>query len=96
MLKEASEMPGFFEKQLENCGVEYFDYYLLHALDEGAAKQAEEWGAFDFMLEKKAKGLVKHVGFSFHDKAEDTGQDPHKTSGNGICAASAELCRLGG
>ena len=70
MLKEASEMPGFFEKQLENCGVEYFDYYLLHALDEGAAKQAEEWGAFDFMLEKKAKGLVKHVGFSFHDKAE--------------------------
>ena len=70
MLKEASEMPGFFEKQLENCGVEYFDYYLLHSLDEGAAKQAEEWGAFDFMLEKKAKGLVKHVGFSFHDKAE--------------------------
>ena len=63
-------MPGFFEKQLENCGVEYFDYYLLHSLDEGAAKQAEEWGAFDFMLEKKAKGLVKHVGFSFHDKAE--------------------------
>ena len=48
----------FFEKQLENCGVEYFDYYLLHSLDEGAAKQAEEWGAFDFMLEKKAKGLV--------------------------------------
>lgn len=70
MLKEASEMPGFFEKQLENCGVEYFDYYLLHSLDEGAAKQAEEWGAFDFMLEKKAEGLVKHVGFSFHDKAE--------------------------
>ena len=70
MMKEASEMPGFFEKQLESCGVEYFDYYLLHALDEGVAKQAEEWGAFDFMLEKKAKGLVKHVGFSFHDKAE--------------------------
>ena len=68
MLKEASEMPGFFEKQLENCGVEYFDYYLLHSLDEGAAKQAEEWGASDFMLEKKAKGLVKHVGFSFMTK----------------------------
>ena len=70
MLKEASEMPGFFQKQLENCGVEYFDYYLLHSLDASVAKQAEEWGAFDFMLDLKAKGLVKHVGFSFHDKAD--------------------------
>ena len=69
-IADTYDVKAVFERQLEKCGVEYFDYYLLHSLDEGAAKQAEEWGAFDFMLEKKAKGLVKHVGFSFHDKAE--------------------------
>lgn len=70
MMKEASEMPGFFDKQLENLGVDYMDVYLIHALNKGAYEQAKEWGAFEFVNQKKAEGKVKHVGFSFHDSAE--------------------------
>lgn len=70
MMKEASEMPGFFDKQLENLGVDYMDVYLIHALNKGAYEQAKEWGAFEFVNQKKSEGKVKHVGFSFHDSAE--------------------------
>lgn len=70
MMKEASEIPGFFDKQLENLGVDYMDVYLIHALNKGAYEQAKDWGAFEFVNQKKAEGKVKHVGFSFHDSAE--------------------------
>ena len=70
MLKEASEMASFFDKQLESLGVDYMDVYLIHALNKNAYKQAKEWGAFEFVKEKQAEGKVKHFGFSFHDSAE--------------------------
>lgn len=70
MMKQASEMPGFFDAQLERCGVTYLDYYWLHALDHSSFQRAEEWGAFEFLAEKKAAGQVKHIGFSFHDTAD--------------------------
>lgn len=70
VLKKKEEIPGFFEDQLKNCGVDYFDYYLVHSLDKGGFAQAEEWGAFDFVSQKKAEGKIRHIGFSFHDKAD--------------------------
>ena len=70
MLKEASEIPDFFDKQLESLGVDYMDVYLIHALNKNAYQQAKDWGAFEFVNQKKAEGKVKHVGFSFHDSAE--------------------------
>lgn len=70
VLKKKEEIPGFFVNQLEHCGVEYFDYYLVHSLDKASFQQAEEWGAFDFVSQKKAEGKVRHIGFSFHDKAD--------------------------
>ncbi len=70
MLKEASEIPGFFDKQLESLGVDYMDVYLVHALNKNAYKQAKEWGAFEFVCQKQKEGKVKHIGFSFHDRAE--------------------------
>ena len=59
-----------FNAQLEKTGVEYFDYYLLHDIEEGTFRKFEQYDCFNWLLEKKARGLVKHVGFSFHDTAE--------------------------
>jgi len=70
MIKKKEDIPGFFDAQFEHCGVDYFDYYLLHALSKDAFKRAEEMDAFNFMAQKKAEGRLKHIGFSFHDKAE--------------------------
>lgn len=69
-IKSKEEIPSFFDAQLERCGVEYFDYYWLHAMNRERCDEAESLGAFDFILQKKAEGKVRHVGFSFHDKAE--------------------------
>ncbi len=55
-----------FYTSLERTGAGYFDYYLLHALQEGNYKKYDEYGIWDFVKEQKAKGLIKHWGFSFH------------------------------
>lgn len=70
IVQTAEALPGFFDGQLERCGVDYFDYYWLHAMNRQRLKLAEDIGAFDFLNEKKAQGKIVHVGFSFHDKAE--------------------------
>ena len=70
MVSEADKLEGFFADQLERCGVDYFDIYLLHAMSRERMELAERIGAFDFMAEKKAQGKVRHIGFSFHDSAE--------------------------
>lgn len=68
-LKKVEDMERIFNEQLEKTGVTYFDYYLLHNLDVARFATAEKLGAFDFVLEKKAEGKAKQVGFSFHDSA---------------------------
>lgn len=60
----------FFASQLERLGVDYLDYYLLHAVNKNGYKEAVEKGAIEFMKKLKAEGKVKHIGFSFHDSAE--------------------------
>lgn len=69
-MTSAEEIAPFFDAQLERCGVEYLDYYWLHALDKDLCRKAEDFGAFDFILQKKAEGKIRHVGFSFHDTAD--------------------------
>ena len=69
-LKEKEDMERIFNEQREKCGVEYFDYYLLHALDAEHYKTVRRLDCFGFAMQKKAEGKVKHVGFSFHDSAE--------------------------
>ena len=64
------ERDKVFQGQLEKTGAGYFDYYLLHGMDGGSIKKYEELDCFNWLLDKKAKGLVKHPGFSFHDSAE--------------------------
>ncbi|NCC45333.1 MAG: Fe-S oxidoreductase, partial [Clostridia bacterium] len=68
----SEDQPGkIIHEQLENCGVKYFDYYLLHNLNrilyETTVKSCK---MFEQALEFKKEGLIKHLGFSFHDSAE--------------------------
>lgn len=59
----------FFE-QLDKTGAGYFDYYLLHGIQTESLPVFERFHCFRWIREKKAQGLVKHIGFSFHDNAE--------------------------
>lgn len=67
--KEEDILP-LFESQLEACGVEYFDYYLMHAMGSGNYSKYKECRAFEIALELKKQGRIKHMGISFHDSAE--------------------------
>lgn len=70
MAKKYEDYQKLFDTQLERTGAGYFDYYLLHALGRDRAKEIDELGAWDFVKDMKAKGLIKHLGFSFHDDAK--------------------------
>lgn len=59
-----------FNVQLEKTGAEYFDYYLLHGIESAMLPKYEEYDCFNWLLQKKAEGLVKHAGFSYHDSPE--------------------------
>ena len=56
-----------FNEQLEQTGAGYFDYYLIHGVEASNYPKYEQFDCFRWLLEKKAQGLVKHAGFSFHD-----------------------------
>ena len=59
-----------FYTSLERTGAGYFDYYLLHALQSKNYRKYDEYHLWDFVKEQKAKGLIKHWGFSFHATPE--------------------------
>ena len=66
----ADDAKQMFWTSLKRTGAGYFDYYLLHNLGSTRTKSFYEFGMFEFVLELKEKGLIRHAGFSFHDKAE--------------------------
>lgn len=70
IVKETEQLESYFERQLERCGVDFFDYYLLHSMNRNYLELAEKIGAFAFVVRKKAEGKIKHIGFSFHDRAD--------------------------
>lgn len=55
-----------FYTSLERTGAGYFDFYLLYALQAGNYQKYDEYGLWDFVRERKAEGLIRHIGFSFH------------------------------
>ena len=59
-----------FDEQRRKTGVEYFDYYLLHGIGGESYQVYEQFDCFAWLQEKKRQGLVKHIGFSFHDHAD--------------------------
>ena len=64
------EIKEFFEKQLKWCGVEYFDYYLMHAQDRNTYQHFQKTNAYQECLKLKEEGKIKHLGISFHDTAD--------------------------
>ena len=70
-VNEPADVERIFNEQLERCGVEYFDFYLLHALDGEKNKKCEDMGAYEFCLRMKEEGKIKSFGFSFHGSTDD-------------------------
>lgn len=68
--KTEADIRPLFEDQLKKCGVEYFDFYLLHANNAQRHKIFTETNAYNIVQELKAEGKIRHVGMSFHDSAE--------------------------
>lgn len=66
--KEEDILP-FFQSQLEACGVEYFDFYLMHAVSAKQDAKFTSINAYAHARQLKAQGKVRHLGFSFHDSA---------------------------
>lgn len=60
----------FFEGQLKACGVDYFDFYLMHAQSAEIYKKFKKCRAYETALELKKEGKIRHFGISFHDRAE--------------------------
>lgn len=69
-LKTKEDRDRIFDEQRQKTGVDYFDYYLIHAIDQELYSIYNEMDCFNWLIEKKKQGLVKHIGFSYHDSAE--------------------------
>lgn len=63
-----------FEEQLKACGVEYFDFYLMHAQNAKLFEKFKRCRAYETAFALKEEGKIRHVGISFHDKAESLDQ----------------------
>ena len=69
-VEKEEDMEKFFNEQLEKCGVDYFDYYLIHNINEMTHHAVYDFDSFEFVRQKKQEGKIKNIGFSFHDKPE--------------------------
>jgi len=69
-IKREEDQEPFFRNQLNLCGVDYFDNYLVHNMGEAWYPVAEKFRTFYFVKQMKEKGLVRHIGFSFHGTPE--------------------------
>ena len=71
-LAETYDPAAIFQEQLERCGVDYFDFYLLHNVYENSIQvyMDPRWGILDYFLEQKRLGRIRHLGFSAHGGLE--------------------------
>lgn len=69
-VKKYEDCEVFFQEELERCGVDYFDVYMLHWLNEKHYRIAQATRQFDFLKELKATGRARAIGFSYHDSAD--------------------------
>ena len=70
MLKSSEEPAKIFEEQKRKTQLDYFDYYLIHDMNNANYKKAVQYGALDFVREKRASGEIRCLGFSYHDTPE--------------------------
>ncbi len=70
-IREAADVDRIFNEQLERAGVDYFDLYLLHSIEEGNNYDTyEKYDCFSWGMKQKAAGRIKHFGFSYHGSPE--------------------------
>jgi predicted aldo/keto reductase-like oxidoreductase len=67
ILKAEEDQERVFGEQLEKCGVDFFDYYLIHNIGVNSYRQALEFDTFGFVQRMKRKGKMRNIGMSFHD-----------------------------
>lgn len=70
-IKQESDRDRLFEEQLKRAGVDYFDFYLLHSIEDGSNYDTYvKYDCFNWGVQKRAEGKIKHFGFSFHGSPE--------------------------
>ena len=69
-IEKNEDIRPFFQKQLEACGVDYFDFYLMHAQNKDLFAKYKQMHAYETVMELRDEGKIRHFGISFHDKAE--------------------------
>ena len=65
-INEESDLERVFNEQQERCGVDYFDYYWMHALNRERVEVMDRMDGWGFFSRMKAQGRTRHIGFSFH------------------------------
>lgn len=70
-MKSKEDRDRIFNEQCERCGVDYFDFYLLHSVEDGNNYDAYvKYDCFNWGIQKKAEGRIRHFGFSYHGTPE--------------------------
>ena len=70
-IKKEADIDRIFNEQRERAGVDYFDFYLLHSIEDGSNYEVyEKFDCFSWGLKAKEQGLIRHLGFSFHGTPE--------------------------
>ena len=87
---EVYDPAAVFEEQLEKCGVDYFDFYLLHNVYENSMDVYldPQWGILEYFKEQKKLGRIKHLGFSSHARVDTLKQFLD------ICGDDMEFCQI--
>ena len=69
-VKAEGDCDRIFDEQCERAGVDFFDFYLLHSIEDGNYGKYEKYDCFSWALKKKEEGKIIHFGFSFHGNPE--------------------------
>jgi len=89
-ISKTYDVKAVFEEQLVKCGVDYFDFYLLHNVYEKSIDVYldPKWGIIDYLLEQKKLGRIRHLGFSCHGRMDNL---RHFLD---ICGEHMEFCQI--
>ena len=68
--KDEEDLERVFQEQLDHCGVDFFDSYLLHNMGQNVYEKCCKYHVFDFVQRKKKEGKIREAGMSFHDMPE--------------------------
>ena len=67
LVKSKADAERIFNEQLKKCRVDYFDFYLIHNINEAFFDSIDKYQIYDFLKQKQKEGKIRYLGFSFHD-----------------------------